>query len=480
MASNFDPAVASELALDTQLNQLFDPINDCEEGVVYWGGTTAGTAPDYTATVNNTPRMLAGQRVVVLFHATNDSTAVTLNLNSEGAEPVAYNGSTTVPTGTLPTDRPVELVFDGTNWNIMGLSSGSSGGSTSASLTQMFSSGAGVYVANMAYSPEADLAAVIGFDGTTRYVRYAEYRNDAWVLVGSGGRGVETVAQTPLQHTAVSSTNPSYIGYIPPTSAHGGAEGKFLISNSTNNSLRIVDIETMTTSDQAIGTSDNNNIYAIYYDEVDDELWMICGASQGRLIRVDPTAWGVTVIASTPTGMRAMARDGSDRLWVGGTGNMHYVTTTTNALTNTGSVTGVGAIRWIADISHLAIGGGSNAETSTLRLYDPATTSVVMTAPAASTVGGANTIGYDLVWDAGKKLIWTTNTDSSVLGYSPFGCQSTSQWLPTITVRPRSSLGLAYGTNFSLSYGIGLGWVPARRQLLFSCFYAFGLVVVGV
>ena len=95
---------------------------------------TASGTNIYTATPSPALTSYAtGQTAFITF--TNGNTGgASLNLNSIGAASIHQNGSAII-SGQIPAGATVELIFDGTNWQIVGTTSGSYTASTGVTLT---------------------------------------------------------------------------------------------------------------------------------------------------------------------------------------------------------------------------------------------------------------------------------------------------------------------------------------------------------
>ena len=96
-----------------------------KQAMLTYGGapvTTAGTAAAYTITdstsyTSTAANLNAGTKVIAKMHATN-ADAATLNLNSMGAKAIYFNNSP-ITSGLLQAGGTYNMVYDGTNWNIV-------------------------------------------------------------------------------------------------------------------------------------------------------------------------------------------------------------------------------------------------------------------------------------------------------------------------------------------------------------------------
>ena len=85
--------------------------------------STSGTAQSCTTTPGFTPQ--TGNCVVYSTTTANSGTGLTVNINSLGAKSVAVAGSsgwttTLVTSSSIPSNKPMHLCYDGTNWNASG------------------------------------------------------------------------------------------------------------------------------------------------------------------------------------------------------------------------------------------------------------------------------------------------------------------------------------------------------------------------
>lgn len=79
--------------------------------------TAAATAAKTVDLTNFT--LATGSRIMVKFTVTNTAASPTLNVNSTGAKAIMYRGAA-ISAGYLAAKRVYELVYDGTNWELVG------------------------------------------------------------------------------------------------------------------------------------------------------------------------------------------------------------------------------------------------------------------------------------------------------------------------------------------------------------------------
>ena len=93
--------------------------------------STSGTAQSCTTTPGFTPQ--TGNCVVYSTTTANSGTGLTVNINSLGAKSVAVAGSsgwttTLVTSSSIPSNKPMHLCYDGTNWDASGTGFAATGG----------------------------------------------------------------------------------------------------------------------------------------------------------------------------------------------------------------------------------------------------------------------------------------------------------------------------------------------------------------
>lgn len=84
--------------------------------------TTTGTGEAYEATVNGITELKAGASFVMILHERNTSPTPSLNVNGLGAKtmrrPVSDSGTTNFGIGSLSTNLPFVVMYDGSFWRI--------------------------------------------------------------------------------------------------------------------------------------------------------------------------------------------------------------------------------------------------------------------------------------------------------------------------------------------------------------------------
>jgi len=99
----------------------------------FWGGTDSGTTNAYVInTIAPVLTLYTGSKFI--FKAVNASTgASTLTVNSFSSHPIKKNGSTAIASGDIGANQIIEVVYDGTNYQLIGpgvLTATSPGGSS--------------------------------------------------------------------------------------------------------------------------------------------------------------------------------------------------------------------------------------------------------------------------------------------------------------------------------------------------------------
>lgn len=125
---------AGEFGLTTDANELYIGTTDKNMQVLTADGTTGGlkssqmpvnyaTCSTAAATVAKTATvpgfyLKAGVVIYVKFTEANTAVNPTLNVNNTGAKPIQY-ASSNIQSGYIKANHTYELVYDGTNWNIV-------------------------------------------------------------------------------------------------------------------------------------------------------------------------------------------------------------------------------------------------------------------------------------------------------------------------------------------------------------------------
>lgn len=85
-----------------------------------YGAATQASAGVYTVTITGAPTYTAGDTYVIKFDTVNDG-ASTLNINGQGAKNIYKNTNFPIAAGDIKANQVVELVYDGTNFQAIGL-----------------------------------------------------------------------------------------------------------------------------------------------------------------------------------------------------------------------------------------------------------------------------------------------------------------------------------------------------------------------
>lgn len=89
-------------------------------GNVYKGSATQVSAGVYTSTITGVAAYVAGDTFIIKFDSVNDG-ASTLNINSLGAINIYKNTTTPLSSGDIKTNQEITIVYDGTNFQCIGL-----------------------------------------------------------------------------------------------------------------------------------------------------------------------------------------------------------------------------------------------------------------------------------------------------------------------------------------------------------------------
>ena len=107
----------ADKAARTEINKIFT--NLANIGLGYGVCSTAATTAAKSVTISNF-LLLTGGIVSVLFTTANTAAGATLNVSSTGAKPIRVNGSAVQP-GLIKAQTVVQMQYDGTAWNIVGM-----------------------------------------------------------------------------------------------------------------------------------------------------------------------------------------------------------------------------------------------------------------------------------------------------------------------------------------------------------------------
>ncbi|GGA79531.1 hypothetical protein GCM10011507_33450 [Edaphobacter acidisoli] len=120
-----------------------------QQGYIY--GADTGTANAYAVTLSPAPTIIAGS-IVVIKIANANTGASTLAVNGGTATSIKKQGSTSLASGDLAAGQIAALVFDGTNWQLVGISGGGSSGITQLTGDVNAGPGSGSQAATLASS----------------------------------------------------------------------------------------------------------------------------------------------------------------------------------------------------------------------------------------------------------------------------------------------------------------------------------------
>lgn len=122
------PGIDGGTALLGDVLTLIDPLSGEAEFQTPTGGTsslpyglaTQSPAGVYTATIAGVTSLTAGDVFIIKFDSENENGS-TLNINSLGAIDIFKNTDVKIASGDIKTNQTIELVYDGTNFQAIGL-----------------------------------------------------------------------------------------------------------------------------------------------------------------------------------------------------------------------------------------------------------------------------------------------------------------------------------------------------------------------
>jgi hypothetical protein len=196
----------------------------------YTYASDSGTANAYAVTLSPAPTIVAGS--VVVFKATNANTgASTLAVNGGTATAIKKNGSTALASGDIAAGQVVEVVYDGTNFQIVAGGSGA-GGSSFYQTVQHDGS---------AVTQRAKLNIAAGSNVT---VTASDNGSDTTTLtIASAGAGATPALVLVEQHTASASAALAFTSCFSSTYKNYVIEISSLIP-ATNNVDLVIEVST--------------------------------------------------------------------------------------------------------------------------------------------------------------------------------------------------------------------------------------------
>ena len=139
-----------------------------QDSSVIWGGASSGAANTYTFSVTPAITVYAtGQHIRFKAHQTN-SGASTININSVGSVALTKIGAAALTGGEITNGGVVDVVYDGTQFQVVGYPSSVDTGQTVVLTASTINGGAGFIVdrAYAEYTTNADITAQIPQDDT--------------------------------------------------------------------------------------------------------------------------------------------------------------------------------------------------------------------------------------------------------------------------------------------------------------------------
>ena len=112
--------VMEEITLGTGLSLTGTTLNATGGGGLLSGTATQVSSGVYTTTITGVTSYTAGDTYIIKFTTTNDG-ASTLNINSIGAINIFKNTNVPIASGDIKANQEIEVVYDGTNFQAIGL-----------------------------------------------------------------------------------------------------------------------------------------------------------------------------------------------------------------------------------------------------------------------------------------------------------------------------------------------------------------------
>jgi hypothetical protein len=171
-----------------------------QDGALMYLGSVSGTDTITASAALGMTAYTVGQAFRFVSAGANTTTAVTININGIGAKNITKNGTTALAVGDIASGVAVQIVYDGTQFQVTGLATALLGlnntwtGTNTWTLDSFFTSTGAlqVPVGTTAQQPT-------GANGKIRYNsttgKYEGYSSAAWSSLGGGatGGGSDTV-----------------------------------------------------------------------------------------------------------------------------------------------------------------------------------------------------------------------------------------------------------------------------------------------
>lgn len=105
---------------DASSRNQYASLGQVQDAAFVWGGTAGGTANVITVSASPAPASYVAGLSLQFISSADNSGAVTLNVNSLGAKNVTKRGTVALTTGDIPANAVVRVVYDGTQFQLLG------------------------------------------------------------------------------------------------------------------------------------------------------------------------------------------------------------------------------------------------------------------------------------------------------------------------------------------------------------------------
>lgn len=119
MPTDFSDFNVGDTIQDSHIEDAYTAINNLELGLPWYAASSAGT-DDYIITLSPVPTGYTSGMLVNIKTDVANTGPATINVNSLGAKSIKRRGSEDLATGDIAAGQIVSLIYDGTNFQLLG------------------------------------------------------------------------------------------------------------------------------------------------------------------------------------------------------------------------------------------------------------------------------------------------------------------------------------------------------------------------